>query len=556
MNKIIDDLNVFHVQGKMRIKFSVVVLLVFSVSNIWGNIIIVAKSGAAYASVQTGVSAANAGDTVLVKAGIYNEVVSFAKSGSDISGYITLMGESGAILDGTGKGEVGISISGKNYIKVIGMEIRNFTGNGTPMGISVDGSSNNLEIRNNKVHNIENATGNAHGIAFYGNNATAISNILVDGNEIRNCKLGQSESLVLNGNVTNFIVSNNIVHDNDNIGIDFIGFEGTCSTTALDQARDGICINNTVYNISSKTNPTYGGEQSADGIYVDGGKNIVIERNRVYNCDIGIELASEHKGKNTQDITVRNNFISGSFQANIMAGGYEARRGNAVNITIVNNTTFQGVGGELALQFNCNNIVIKNNIFYANSNQSYLQNWGSNNLNITVNNNLYYGESTSSPGDWVDTNAKYVNPQLVNGAANMHIGPTSPAINAGIESGNSSNGTPVSGTLDIDNAARIVGTKIDIGADEYETPDMIVHNPDESVMVIYPNPATNNITISSPQIANQRTITICDITGKELITQQLKNKETQIDINNLTSGIYMVKLFIDEITEVRKIIKD
>lgn len=540
----------------MRIKFSVVVFLVFSVSNIWGNIIIVAKSGVGYASVQTGVSVANAGDTVLVKAGIYNEVVSFAKSGSESSGYVTLMGESGAILDGTGKGEVGISISGKNYIKVIGMEIRNYTGNGTPMGISVNGSSTNLEIRNNKVYNIENATGNAHGIAFYGNNATAISNILVDGNEIRNCKLGQSESLVLNGNVTNFIVSNNIVHDNDNIGIDFIGFEGTCPTTSLDQARNGICINNTVYNISSKTNPTYGGEQSADGIYVDGGKNIVIERNRVNNCDIGIELASEHKEKNTQDIIVRNNFISGSYQANIMAGGYEAKRGNAVNITIVNNTTFEGADGELALQFNCNNIVIKNNIFYAKSNQSYLQNWGSNNLNITVNNNLYYGENISSPGDWADTNAKYVNPQLVNGAANMHIGPTSPAINAGIESGNSSNGTPVSGRLDIDNAARIVGDKIDIGADEYEIADMIVHNPDESVIVIYPNPAINNITISSPQIANQRTITICDITGKELITQQLKNKETQIDINKLNSGIYMVKLYIDEITEVRKIIKD
>lgn len=532
------------------------VFLVFSVSNIWGNIIIVAKSGVGYASVQTGVSVANAGDTVLVKAGIYNEVVSFAKSGSESSGYVTLMGESGAILDGTGKGEVGISISGKNYIKVIGMEIRNYTGNGTPMGISVNGSSTNLEIRNNKVYNIENATGNAHGIAFYGNNATAISNILVDGNEIRNCKLGQSESLVLNGNVTNFIVSNNIVHDNDNIGIDFIGFEGTCPTTSLDQARNGICINNTVYNISSKTNPTYGGEQSADGIYVDGGKNIVIERNRVNNCDIGIELASEHKEKNTQDIIVRNNFISGSYQANIMAGGYEAKRGNAVNITIVNNTTFEGADGELALQFNCNNIVIKNNIFYAKSNQSYLQNWGSNNLNITVNNNLYYGENISSPGDWADTNAKYVNPQLVNGAANMHIGPTSPAINAGIESGNSSNGTPVSGRLDIDNAARIVGDKIDIGADEYEIADMIVHNPDESVIVIYPNPAINNITISSPQIANQRTITICDITGKELITQQLKNKETQIDINKLNSGIYMVKLYIDEITEVRKIIKD
>jgi hypothetical protein len=539
----------------MRIKFSVVVLLFFSISNIWGNKIVVAKSGSAYASVQTGVTTANAGDTVLVKEGIYNEVVSFPKSGSDISGYITLMGESGTILDGTGKGKIGISISGKNYIRVIGMEVQNFIGSGTPMGIYVDGSSNNLEIKNNKVHNIENATGNAHGIAFYGNNATAISNILVDGNEIRNCKLGQSASMVLNGNVTNFTVSNNIVHDNDNIGIDFIGFEGTCPTTSFDQARNGICINNTVYNISSKTNSTYGGERSADGIYVDGGKNIVIERNRIFNCDIGIELASEHLGKNTQDITVRNNFISGAFQANILAGGYDAKRGNAVNITIVNNTTYQGNGGELALQFNCNNIVVKNNIFYAKPNQSYLQNWGNYNLNVTVNNNIYYGESPSSPGDWADTNAKYVNPQLINGAANMHIGSSSPAVNTGIDLGNNSNGTPISGTFDIDNAARIVGNKIDIGADEYEIPNVIVQNPDEYGIIIYPSPA-KNIIISMPQIGKQSTITICNITGKELINQQLKINETDIDINNLTCGVYFAKLINDNIMEIRKFIKD
>ena len=540
----------------MKIRFSVLIIFAFSISNLWGNKIVVAKSGAAFTSVQTGVTAANAGDTVLVKAGIYNEVVSFAKSGSELSGYITLMGESGAILDGTGKGEVGITISGKNYIRVIGMEVQQFIGSGTPMGISVDGSSGYLEIKNNKVHHIENATGNAHGIAFYGNNATAISNILVDGNEIRNCKLGQSESMVLNGNVTNFTVSNNTVHDNDNIGIDFIGFEGTCPTSSLDQARDGICINNTVYNISSKTNPTYGGEQSADGIYVDGGKNIVIEKNRVYNCDIGIELASEHKGKNTQDITVRNNFISGSFQADIMAGGYDAKRGNAVNITIVNNTTYQGTGGELALQFNCTDITVKNNIFYAKSNQAYLQNWGSNNLNVTVNNNIYYGESTSSPGDWVDTGAKFVNPQLINGGTNMHIGSTSPAINTGIDLGNTINGTPISGTLDIDGEIRISGDKIDIGADEYVTPTMIIQNPEETEIKIYPNPAKNYIIISAPQLAKPGTITICNVVGKELISEQLKTNDMQIDIHNLTNGVYLVKLNIDKRYEVRKIIKN
>ncbi len=41
-------------------------------------------------------------------------------------------------------------------------------------------------------------------------------------------------------------------------------------------------INNTSYN-----------EYSADGIYVDGGKEIIIEQNQSYENDLGIEVASK-----------------------------------------------------------------------------------------------------------------------------------------------------------------------------------------------------------------------------------------------------------------------
>jgi len=442
------------------------VLLLASISNqCLATKFVVAPAGGNFTTIQTGVNAAFAGDTVLVKAGTYNEAVSFPRSGSLAGGYITLLGETGAILDGTGRGQLGTYINNRNYIRVQGIEVRNFRGTGTPIGISVEGSSNHLEIRNNLVHNIENANGNAHGIAFYGTSTTAISSILVDGNEIRNCLLGQSESLVLNGNVTNFIVSNNTVHDNDNIGIDFIGFEGV-GPTGADQARNGICVDNIVYNISTFTNPTYGGDRNADGIYVDGGLNITIERNLVYNCDIGIELASEHAGKNTQDIRVRNNFVYGSYQANIMAGGYAANRGNSVYISIVNNTTYQGNQGEIALQFNCDNITIKNNICYAKAGQEYLQEWGNNNTNITVNNNLYFGQSTTSPGAWPDANARYINPGLVAAPTNLHLSATSPARDAGINLGSVS-GLTVSGDYDKDFQSRIMNGTIDIGADEF-----------------------------------------------------------------------------------------
>ena len=205
----------------------------------YSSTLVVANSGGAYATIQAALNAANAGDTVLVQAGTYNEAVAFGKSGI-AAGAITLKGDSGAIIDGTGKGELGISIASRNYIKVIGMEVRNFSGTNTPIGISIEGSSSNLEIRNNKVHTIENDNGNAHGIAFYGTSATPISAVIVDGNEVYSCKLGQSESMVFNGNVTDFTVTNNVVHDNDNIGIDFIGFEGN-GPTGQDQARSGVC---------------------------------------------------------------------------------------------------------------------------------------------------------------------------------------------------------------------------------------------------------------------------------------------------------------------------
>ena len=42
------------------------------------------------------------------------------------------------------------------------------------------------------------------------------------------------------------------MHDNDNIGIDFIGREGVCPNPANDMARDGLCAGNTVYGIDSE----------------------------------------------------------------------------------------------------------------------------------------------------------------------------------------------------------------------------------------------------------------------------------------------------------------
>ncbi len=435
-----------------------------------GKTIVVAKSGGTYSTIQAGLNAARPGDTVDVRAGTYNERVTFPKSGTP-GRYITLRGEPGAIIDGTGlfdklTGICGlVYIDNRSYVKVVGFTVENAVKSSSKIfqaGIWVRGAGSFIEVRNNTVSNIVNSTSESgcHGIAVYGTNGTTpLSNVTVDGNEVTRCKTGWSESMVLNGNVEHFVVSHNRVHDNDNIGIDFIGFEGECPTPALDQARNGVCTDNVVYNITSRGNPAYGQDRSADGLYVDGGRNITIERNKVDNCDIAIELASEHRGKSTAGITVRNNFVSRSYQGNLEMGGYAANKGKAVNCVLVNNTTYQGTGGEIVVQNNCNGITIKNNILvHANPKDGYIVQWGKNNTNMTINNNLYFGGSTTSPGAWPDSAALFADPQLVNGYLDMHIASTSPAVDRGVSVN--------AGPLDIDRQPRIQGSAIDLGADE------------------------------------------------------------------------------------------
>jgi parallel beta-helix repeat protein len=426
------------------------------------KILAVGKAGAAYATVQAGLDAAAAGDTVLVSPGVYAEAIAFGKSGTASGGFITLRGQAGAILDGTGiQADALIAIHGRSYVRVEGFEARNLKGAGVPTGISVDGAGSHIELRGNLVHHIENATGNAHGIACYGDASEPLSGLVVEGNTIHSCKLGQSEAMVLNGNVDGFTVAGNLVHDNDNIGIDFIGFEGT-GPTGQDQARNGVCRGNRVYNISSASNPTYGGERSADGIYVDGGRDIVIEGNTVDNCDIGIELASEHGGKTTSGITARNNFVSRSWQGNLMLGGYSASVGGVEDIAFIGNTTYAGHGVELLVQFNAKNVQIRNNCFVAGTAGEYLSQSGTNNTGIVADNNLYWGAGKTSAGAWADPHALFADPKFVAAPGDLHLAAGSPAIDAG-----AALDTVLAGTQDADAGPRVAGGKPDLGADEF-----------------------------------------------------------------------------------------
>jgi hypothetical protein len=459
---------------------------------------------APWKTITRAVGTAKPGDTIQVRAGVYNETVKITRSGTAALPIVlqSYPGEQ-AILDGKkpdGKylaapeGESGmIWLSGASYVTVAGFEVRNFTSSSAasvPVGIFIDGKSDGVKVLRNHIHHISNtstdvANRNALGLAAYGNQMPeGISNLVISGNELNNLTTGSSESMTVNGNVHDFEISNNTVHDNDNIGIDAIGFEGKVSNATYDQARDGVISGNLVYNISSAKNPSYT-DRSADGIYVDGGTRIVIERNVIHHADFGIELASEHAGKATSFVTARNNLVWSSFHAGVSIGGYDAERGSTDNISIVNNTLLlndvEKTGGEFQIQFYATNIVFKNNIVYAAPRNVFLFNTTTAANSLDMDYNLYYSTAGANTAtfnwgsktyksliNWQaagkDGNSRFADPQLTSvstSAPNLKPLASSPAISRGIDLGAS-----VVGTLDAAAQPRLQGPAIDIGAYE------------------------------------------------------------------------------------------
>lgn len=219
-------------------------------------------------------------------------------------------------------------------------------GNDEIYGIFVQGKNiKRIIIRNNQIHDFD-SDENAHGIAVYGTGDTegnAVSDVLIEGNQIYAMRTGSSESIVVNGNVRNWEISKNTVSDINNIAIDAIGGEGTSPAIGgntsrllpgiLDAARYGFIEDNRVENMSTLNNPAYDNVESwAAAIYVDGGHNIAISRNEIVDASWGIEVGAENC-VTTRHISVRENTVSNSTYGDLLIGGY-AEQGYLDNAVI------------------------------------------------------------------------------------------------------------------------------------------------------------------------------------------------------------------------------
>ena len=91
-----------------------------------------------------------------------------------------------------------------------------------------------------------------------------------------------------------------------------IGFEGTAPSDRRPGARRRRPQQRGLERRQLQSNPAYGYDRSADGVYVDGGRDVLVEGNVVHDVNIGIEMASEHAGRSTRNITTRNNVVYGA----------------------------------------------------------------------------------------------------------------------------------------------------------------------------------------------------------------------------------------------------
>jgi len=350
-----------------------------------GSVSNVGTAESPFLTIQQGVNAASAGDTVLVKTGTYHEWINITRSGT-ASARITIMAYPGhsPVIDGTDE-KTGIDVAvpdwkglfnseGTNYITLDGFEIKNSNWYGI-RGIKCT----NWIVRNCKVHDSGLAPNKAEPIHFDQANYLVIQN-----NEVYNSKWNGIN--IMSG--SNILIENNYVHDNTlHFGMQIIT-DHTNGITAFN------------YNNIFRNNIIGGNLQ---GIYSRNNVNMKIYNNLIYGT------------------------VGGGY-AGILLGSGDSSSSSFVSGSEISNNTIINQPNSIANESH-QNVTYRNNIFYSPTSAAFRL-LGAGLIGQTMDYNCYYGTTTySGEGD----NGINANPQFVNAGANdYHLQSTSPAKDAGV----------------------------------------------------------------------------------------------------------------------------
>ncbi len=77
-----------------------------------------------------------------------------------------------------------------------------------------------------------------------------------------------------------------------------------------------------------------------------------------------------------------------------------------------------------------------------------------------------------------------------------------------------------------------------------------------STSVVYPNPTGNKVIIEFQKQEKPRKVTLKDVTGKTVIkTKRVEGRMYELDLSNLPSGLYLIKVQTHEDVEIHKVVK-
>lgn len=316
-----------------------------------------------------------AGDTLYVKGGTYTQTMSGALTGT-ADGYITIAAAPGEspVIDGQGNTVCLCNITGSSYIQICNITFKNTGGykaSQSSCGVYYGGATNHVIISGCTFSGItvaSPATSDhcANCILLFGDGTTetsSVNNVLVYNNTLTNCATGWAECISAEGNVSSMNVIANTLDTTGNIGIDFSGNYGYCTTASLDFVRSGLIYGNSV----NKCISSYG--DTSYGIYVDGGQHIVIQANTVTNSMGGIEAGAEQNPSSesycTAYITITGNTLTGNTSNGISIGGYKTSLGWVKSVVVSNNTCRNNGnssdGAQLTLS-KCSGVSISGNV--------------------------------------------------------------------------------------------------------------------------------------------------------------------------------------------------
>ncbi|MFM2307571.1 MAG: hypothetical protein RLZZ367_2240, partial [Bacteroidota bacterium] len=77
---------------------------------------------------------------------------------------------------------------------------------------------------------------------------------------------------------------------------------------------------------------------------------------------------------------------------------------------------------------------------------------------------------------------------------------------------------------------------------------------DGTMFSLWPNPATSRISISLSAITGDATVEIKNIVGQVLLSQNVNNQQTQIDISQLANGVYVAEVKMNGKRAIRQFV--